>query len=383
MPITFRDFKKQRYFTIDGVGEWPTTTYNAANGTRIERLAQVDFPDSLGLFYSALTAYLGFEVNEGEYKVMGLAPYGQPTHVDKIRRLIKDGPDGKFELDLKFFSFLQDDRMFSEELCALLGAHPRQYGAEITQFHMDIARSAQQVLEEILLEKVRFLHSRAPSENLCMAGGVALNVVANRKCLSEGPFKRLFVQPAAGDAGSCLGAAAVAHVRRNGSRPSQERMQHAYLGPENPVHETWHTLSSSGVKFKDYRNDQKGLIAEVVDKLIDGKVVAWVSGRMEFGPRALGARSILADPRRPEMKDRINALVKQREGFRPFAPAVLESQARNHFALDHASPFMLETCEVISPIPLPAMTHVDGSARVQTVSEATNKRFARFARALL
>jgi carbamoyltransferase len=209
-----------------------------------------------------------------------------------------------------------------------------------------------------------------------MAGGVALNVVANSRCLKEGPFKRLFVQPAAGDAGGCLGAAAVAHVRISGARPCQERLQHAYLGPSNPSNEVWHILNSSGVKFRDYRADPAGLIEDVVDRLIEGQVVAWVSGRMEFGPRSLGARSILADPRRPEMQNRINALVKQRETFRPFAPAVLESVAHEHFAIDHPSPFMLETCRVISPIPLPAVTHVDGSARIQTVNPVTHKRFA-------
>ena len=189
-------------------------------GAAIERLGQVDFPNSLGFFYSAVTGYLGFEVNEGEYKVMGLAPYGQPTYADKIRELIEDGPGGDYRLNLKYFSFLSEDRMFSDDLCELLGAQPRPYGSEITQFHMDVARSVQLVLEDILLAKVRYLHDQVPSENLCMAGGVALNVVANSRCLAEGPFKRLFVQPAAGDAGGCLGAAAVAHVRKTGARPA-------------------------------------------------------------------------------------------------------------------------------------------------------------------
>jgi len=209
-----------------------------------------------------------------------------------------------------------------------------------------------------------------------MAGGVALNVVANARCLNEGPFKRLFVQPAAGDAGGCLGAAAVAHTRLSGQRPRRERLQHVYLGPSNSIDETLHILNSSGVPFRDFRDNPAGLVEYVVDKLVEGHVIAWVCGRMEFGPRSLGARSILADPRRPEMRDRINALVKQRESFRPFAPAVLESASREHFALDHPSPFMLETCQVTSSIPLPAVTHVDGSARIQTVNAETNRRFA-------
>ncbi len=372
----FSGFEEAAILTVDGVGEWPTTTYNAASGNHIERLETVDFPHSLGFFYSAITGYLGFEVNEGEYKVMGLAPYGEPKYARQMRELIAAGPDGQYRLDLRYFSFLYEDRMFSEELCNLLGAPPRRPESEITQRHMDVARSAQLVLEEILLAKVQYLHGRVPSDNLCMAGGVALNVVANSRCLREGPFKRLFVQPAAGDAGACLGAAAVAHVRHSGEPPCRERLRHVFLGPANPIEETGHILVSSGVKFQDFRDNETGLIEYLVDKLVAGEVIAWMSGRMEFGPRALGARSILADPRRPDMKDRINALVKQRESFRPFAPAILEAYAREHFALDHPSPFMLETCQVISPIPLPAITHVDGSARVQTVSRATNGRFA-------
>ena len=372
----FSGFDEAAILTVDGVGEWPTTTYNAARGLEIERLDQVDFPNSLGLFYSALTGYLGFEVNEGEYKVMGLAPYGQPKYVNQIRQLIDEGPGGEYRLNFKYFSFLQEDRMFSDALPELLRAPARPPGSEIAQFHMDVARSTQLVLEEILLAKVRYLHSRVPSDNLCMAGGVALNVVANGRCLREGPFKRLFVQPAAGDAGTCLGAAAVAHVRRTGMCPEQERLQHVYLGPLNSVDDVGSLLTSSGVKFLDYRGNQAGLLDHIVEKLSRGEVIGWVTGRMEFGPRSLGARSILADPRRPEMKDRINALVKQREEFRPFAPAVLEAHAREHFALDHSSPFMLETCPVISSIPLPAITHVDGSARVQTVNRSTNPRFA-------
>ncbi len=372
----FSGFEEAAIFTVDGVGEWATTTYNSAAGIEIKNLEQVDFPNSLGLFYSAITGYLGFEVNEGEYKVMGLAPYGRPSMVSKIQQLIEDAPDGQYRLNFKYFPFLLEERMFSEALRELLGAPARTPGSEITQFHMDVARSTQLVLEEILLSKVRYLHSRVPSDNLCMAGGVALNVVANSRCLNEGPFKRLFVQPAAGDAGGCLGAAAIAHVRRSGQRPCQERLQHVYLGPSNSIDETGHLLNASGIRFLDFRQNPAGLIQHVVDKLLEGQVVAWVCGRMEFGPRALGARSILADPRRPEMKERINALVKQREAFRPFAPAVLESAAQEHFALHHSSPFMLETCQVISSIALPAVTHVDGSARIQTVTETTNKRFA-------
>jgi carbamoyltransferase len=266
--------------------------------------------------------------------------------------------------------------MYTQELIALLGQPPRDPESELTQFHMDVARSAQVVLEEIMLEKTRYLHEKYPSENLCMAGGVSLNVVANGRCLREGPFKRLFVQPAAGDAGGSVGAAAMAHAKVTGEPPAVKSLKHVYLGPANSVSEAYKLLMASSAKFLDFRGREEELIKFTVDRLIEGKVIGWSQGRMEFGPRALGARSILADPRSPDMRDRINALVKMREAFRPFAPAVLESEAQNHFDLDHSSPFMLETCDVISDIDLPAITHIDGSARVQTVTAETNPRFA-------
>ncbi|MGE0257827.1 MAG: carbamoyltransferase [Alphaproteobacteria bacterium] len=372
----FSGFDEAAIFTVDGVGEWSTTSYNSASGSEITCFENVDFPHSLGLFYSAITGYLGFEVNEGEYKVMGLASYGQPTYIRQVRDMVEDGPRGQYRLNLKYFSFLLEDKMFSAALPDLLGAPPRAPNTEITQIHMDIACSAQTILEELLLDKIRYLHDAVPSENLCMAGGVALNVVANSRCLNEGPFERLFVQPAAGDAGACLGAAAIAHVRRTGSRPCHEQLRHVYLGPSNPLHEIRRILDSSGVRYEDYHRDETGLLERVVDRLAAGQVVAWVSGNLEFGPRSLGARSILADPRDPRMQDRINAVVKQRESFRPFAPAVLEEVAFEHFALDHPSPFMLEICQVRSPLRLPAITHVDGSARVQTVAHDTHPRFA-------
>jgi carbamoyltransferase len=373
----FSGFDEAAILTVDGVGDWATTTYGFGKGPNIERFEQVDFPDSLGFFYSAITGYLGFEVNEGEYKVMGLAPYGEPEYADKIRKLVEVTSEGQYRLNMKYFGFLTEDCMYTNELIALLGQPPREPESELTQFHMDVARSAQVVLEEVLLEKTRYLHTKFPSENLCMAGGVSLNVVANGRCLREGPFKRLFVQPAAGDAGSSIGAAAMAHVRVTGEPPLVKKLEDVYLGPANSVSETYKLLKASSARFQDFRGREDELISYTVDRLIEGKVIGWSQGRMEFGPRALGARSILADPRRPEMRDRINALVKMREGFRPFAPAVLESEYQNHFALDHPSPFMLETCDVISPIDLPAITHIDGSARIQTVNGKSNPRFAK------
>jgi len=372
----FSGFDEAAILTVDGVGDWPTTTYGLGRGSQIDRFEQVDFPDSLGFFYSAITGYLGFEVNEGEYKVMGLAPYGEPVYVDQIRKMIEVTSEGQYRLKMEYFAFLTEDSMYTEELCKLLGEPPREPESELRQFHMDVAKSAQVVLEEILLDKIRYLHDKVPSENLCMAGGVALNVVANSRCLREGPFKRLFVQPAAGDAGGSLGAAAVAHVRLTGEAPPRRRLQHVYLGPANSSEEAYHLLKTSSAKYQDFRGNEEDLIRYVVDRLLEGKVIGWSHGRMEFGPRSLGSRSILADPRRPEMRDRINALVKMREAFRPFAPAVLESHSREHFELDHPSPFMLETCQVISPIDLSAITHIDGSARIQTVTHETNPRFA-------
>jgi carbamoyltransferase len=361
---------------VDGVGDWPTTTYGFAKDSQIERFEQVNFPDSMGFLYSAITAYLGFEVNEGEYKVMGLAPYGQPIYVDKLYKLIEVTSKGQYRLNMKYFAFLREDSMYTTELCALLGEPPRKPGSELRQFHMDVAKSVQVILESVLLDKIRYLHNKVPSENLCMAGGVALNVVANSRYLKEGPFKRLFVQPAAGDAGGSVGAAAVAHLRLTGEAPPRRQLEHVYLGPANSSAEVHHLLKATSAKYQDFRGNEEGLISYTVDRLLEGKVIGWSHGRMEFGPRSLGARSILADPRRPEMRQRINTLVKMRETFRPFAPAVLESYASEHFDLDHPSPFMLETCQVISSINLPAITHIDGSARVQTVAHKTAPRFA-------
>jgi len=372
----FSGFDEAAVMTVDGVGDWPTTTYARGRGTHIERLEQVDFPDSLGFFYSALTGYLGFEVNDGEYKVMGLAPYGEPTYVDQLRELIQIESGGQYRLNMKYFSFLTEDCMYSERLSSLLGYPPRDPESEILPFHKNVARSLQVVLEETLLGKVRYLHSLVPVDALCLAGGVALNCVANSKILQEGPFDRLYVQPAAGDAGGALGAAAMAHVRITGEAPMREALDHVYLGPGFSSSEAHSVLQASSAKFQDFRGKEEDLIRVTVDRLMEGDVVGWFQGRMEFGPRALGARSILADPRRPEMRDRINELVKMRESFRPFAPAVLEAEAETHFKMDHPSPFMLETFQVISPLDLPAIEHVDGSARVQTVNSKVNPRFA-------
>lgn len=371
----FSGFDEAAVLTVDGVGEWATTSYSAGKGENLTIFEEVGFPDSLGLFYSTITAFLGFKVNSGEYKVMGLAPYGSDRYGDKLRALIQVGENGQYRLDMRYFDFLKTSRMYSDELVELLGLAPRVPESDIAQQHMDLAKSLQVVLEEILLDKVRYLHSRVPSKNLCMAGGVALNCVANGKILREGPFENLFVQPAAGDAGSSLGAAAVAWVRLFGERPAQRDLPHAYLGPRFDADEVYRLLNSTGVRFEDYRGKESELIEFTADQLAQGKVIGWYQGRMEFGPRALGARSILADPRDGGMREKINALVKMREAFRPFAPAVKAESAADHFALTSPSPFMLQTCDVESLLDLPAITHVDNSARVQTVDAEVNPRF--------
>jgi carbamoyltransferase len=372
----YSGFEEAAVLTVDGVGEWATTAFGRAAGSTVELFEEVQFPNSLGLLYSALTSYLGFEVNDGEYKVMGLAPYGEPRYVDQVRKLVTRGEAGQYGLNLEYFDFLRRDRMYSDHLIELFGAPPRPPESELLGFHQDVARSMQCVLEEILLDEVTYLHSRVPSRNLCMAGGVALNCVANSRILRDGPFAELFVQPAASDAGGCLGAAALAHVRLTGERPAQGRLTHMYWGPASSVDDIAGMLAGTPLHAFDYRGRPEALLEATVDRLAEGKVVGWFQGRMEFGPRALGARSILADPRDEGIRDRINALVKMRESFRPFAPAVLEHRMREHFAIDHPSPFMLETCQVTSPFSLPAITHVDRSARLQTVDPESSPRFA-------
>lgn len=371
----YSGFREAATLTVDGVGEWATTTYGIGKNNNLSLFEEVIFPDSIGLLYSAITSFLGFSVNSGEYKVMGLAPYGKDLYADKIRKMIISDTGGQFRLDMRFFDFLAGNKMYSEFVEELFGIAPRVKDSAILQVHTDIAKSLQVVLEEILIEKAKYLHEKTGMDNLCMAGGVALNCVANAKILKNSPFKKLFVQPAANDAGCSLGAAALAYHELSGEG-RKKRMDHAYLGPRFDSTEITDLLDATWVKYHNFYGKTSDLLDATAQRIAEGKVIGWFHGRMEFGPRSLGARSILADPRAPNMRDRINAMVKMREAFRPFAPAVLETEAHNHFDIDHPSPFMLETCQVISHIELPAITHVDGSARVQTVSEETNPRFA-------
>jgi carbamoyltransferase len=367
-------FEEAALLTIDGVGEWATTTYGKGDAHGVHVLEEVRFPHSLGLLYATLTAYLGFEVNSDEYKVMGLAPYGQPTYIGKLMNLVEDLPKGQFRLDTKYFDFAGSDKMFTPALIDLLGVPPRGPDDEISSAHQNLASSLQLFLEQIVLSKLNHLSDLTQSDCACYAGGVALNCVANARLMREGPFRNWFIQPAAGDAGSAVGAALWAHHRLTGGF-NRQRLTDVRLGPEFSDHYLRQMLRQGDVPYADYAGRTSDLLSATASQLAQGKVVGWFQGRMEFGPRALGSRSILADPGDGRMRDHINSLVKKREAFRPFAPAVVAERCSEFFELDRKSPFMLETAQVRKNVSLPAVTHVDGSARVQTVDRAVDPRF--------
>jgi carbamoyltransferase len=366
-------FDAAALLTVDGVGEWATATCGVAEGSTLRLTHEIDYPHSLGLLYSAFTSYLGFEVNEGEYKVMGMAGYGRPLYVDKVRRLIDVAADGSFALALPYFAYYRSLAAVSEGFVELFGARrPAESG--IDEYYADIAASIQKVTEETLVRLAASVQRRTGHDYLCLSGGVFLNSVANARILYEAGFKDVFIQPAAGDAGSAIGAAL--HLYHTGyGQPRRWRMKHAYLGPSFSDAEIGAFLTARGIRHTVH--DAAG-VPEVAAKLLaDGNVVGWFQGRMEFGPRALGNRSILADPRRVEMKEIVNAKIKHREPFRPFAPAALEERAAEFFEVDRPSPYMLMVFKVrkdAGPL-LPAITHVDGTARLQTVSREQNPRF--------
>jgi len=389
-------FEQAAVVTLDGVGEWTTTSIADGDGARLTRLEEIHFPHSLGLFYSAFTYQCGFKVNSGEYKLMGLAPYGRPTRRDQILdTLIRRGPDGSFRLDLDYFGFIDGDRMTSPRFHATFGP-PRQPSDPIEQHHLDLAASAQAALEQLVLDVMRRAHQITGRDAVCMAGGVALNCVANRKVLDHSPFARVWIQPASGDAGGALGAALAYWFRScYGPRTNPcDMMGGAQLGPGFSDGQLERWLLARGYPHRRMTDAERA--EYVAGRLAEGAVVGLFDGRMEYGPRALGQRSILADPRDPDMRDRINARVKQRESFRPFAPAVLAERAAAFFDLDVPSPYMLLTAPVRAehrvpgperePEPLlerarvprsivPAITHVDGSARVQTVHRELSPSF--------
>jgi carbamoyltransferase len=368
-------FEHAAVLTADGVGEWATTTLGVGHDLDLNVTHEIRYPHSLGLLYSAFTAYLGFEVNEGEYKVMGMAAYGQPTYVDKVRKLIDLVDDGSYRLNMRYFGYQHGLRSIDEPFVELFGS-PRVPGPELEPRYADIAASIQVVTEDAILGLARRARQLAGSDNLCMAGGVALNVLANTRVLRDSGFRRLWIQPAAGDAGGCLGAATYLYhsVLR---QPRRAAMETAYLGPSYTNAEIRAFLEREGISYLPL--EERAIAPTVARLLADNDVVGWFQGRMEFGPRALGARSILANPTEAGMKDTLNAKIKHREAFRPFAPSTLLEAAPTYFdfggpAEDIESPFMLLTARVRTEKQhlLPAITHVDGTARVQTVTRSQN-----------
>jgi carbamoyltransferase len=386
--------------TMDGVGEWTTTSLALGEGRALKVVREIHFPHSLGLLYSAFTYYTGFRVNSGEYKVMGLAPYGEPRYAGKIREhLIDVKDDGSFRLNLDYFDYSTGLTMTNERFDALFGGPRRKPEERLTQREMDLAASIQAVTEEVVLKLAQSVARDTGEKNLCLAGGVALNCVANGKLLRSKCFERLWLQPAAGDAGCALGAALVAHHLHKGVErrvaPGLDAMQGGYLGPQFELDEIQRRLTKAGAIFETL--DDEGLAQACARALAGGRALGWFQGRMEFGPRALGARSILGDARSPSMQKTLNLKVKYRESFRPFAPSVLAEDAAEYFDLDAESPYMLLVADVaerhriamseaehalfgidklnVPRSSIPAVTHVDYSARVQTVHRETNPRY--------
>ncbi len=396
-------FQTAAVLVLDGVGEWATTTLGRGDGSELTLMREIRFPHSLGMLYSAFTYYLGFRVNDGEYKVMGLAPYGEPNHVQTIRdHLIDIKDDGSFRMNMDYFNYCTGLSMTNRRFDALFdGRPPRKGGEPIQQIHMDLARSVQAISEEIILKLSRTVHRETGEKNLCMAGGVALNCVANGRILREGPFENLWIQPAAGDAGASLGVALAIDQIKTGKRHidpgAADGMGGAYLGPAFDRPSIHRMLDRYGATYTDLDDDT--LFPRVARWLNEEKIVGWFQGRMEFGPRALGNRTILGDARSRRMQKMLNLKIKYRESFRPFAPAVLAEKVADYFDLDRPSPYMLLVSQVRSNrhVPLsdadgqrvgldkldlarsdiPAITHVDHSARIQTVHRQTNPRFHR------
>jgi carbamoyltransferase len=393
-------FEEAAVLTMDGVGEWATAAIAVGRGNSIDIIKELHWPDSLGLLYSAFTFYTGFKVNSGEYKVMGLAPYGEPKYVDLIyKHLVDLKDDGSFTLHQKYFNYLGGLTMTSEAFNDLFGGPPRVPESKLTQKEMDLARSIQVVTEEIMMRMACTVHRETGMENLCLAGGVSLNCVGNGRLLREGPFKRLWIQPAAGDAGGAIGVAYLIwhHYLKQQRKVTAGRdaMRGAYLGPEFSPDQIEKFLGSQEAVYE--RLDREVLLRRVAELLDSGKIIGWFHGRMEFGPRALGARSIIGDPRNPTMQAQMNIKIKFREGFRPFAPSVRKERVSNYFEMECESPYMLLVAPVRKDrqIPMtetqarlwgieklnvlrsdiPAVTHIDYSARIQTVSRDTNQDY--------
>ena len=373
-------FENAAIITADGVGEWTTTAWGTGMGTEIVLKKHICFPHSVGLFFSALTAYLGFRVNDAEWKVMGMAPYGQPRYLDKFHQMVDIRNDGSFRLNMKYFKHPHSmKRMYTRHWEKLIGHPPRESETEVEEFHCDIAHSGQKIVEEIMVKMANHVQKSTGMKNLCVAGGVGLNCVANWRMLKESEFENIFIPPAAGDSGGSLGTAFYIY-----NTVCKEKrvftMKHAYWGPSFDHQAIETALRASELPY-DLICDESELIDTTARMIANGKVIAWFQGRLEFGPRALGSRSLLADARNPDMKDIINAKIKFREPFRPFAPAVLKENAHEYFDIpkDMDAPFMLLVPKVQADKRevLPSITHKDGTGRVQTVTEQDNGRYYR------
>ncbi|MED5272496.1 MAG: carbamoyltransferase C-terminal domain-containing protein, partial [Candidatus Thermoplasmatota archaeon] len=370
-------FEDAAILTTDGVGEWSTTSIGQANGNSIKLLQDIRWPHSLGLFYSAFTYFLGFQVNEGEYKLMGLSSYGKPKYYDLILdNLIDVKGDGSIHLNMDYFAFTYDKVMTNDKFSKLFGIDRRNDEDNIQQIHFDIGASAQKVLEDILLKMVKHVQEKTKSKNLCLGGGVALNGVANYRILKESSFERIHIPPSPGDAGSAVGAAQFLYYSHNkqdrkfSDDPTSMVIDNAYVGPSFSVEEIKKFLDEESIKYEIL--DEETSVKKCAKLISEGNVVGWYQGKMEWGPRALGNRSILADPRRKEMKDVLNEKIKHRESFRPFAPSILEEYVSEYFDIDIPSPYMLMVAPVKKPDLIPGVTHVDGTGRVQTVSKDSN-----------
>lgn len=368
-------FADSAVVTVDGVGEWATTTIGYGNNKALDLKKEVHFPHSLGLLYSAITYYIGFKVNSAEYKVMGLAPYGEPKYIEQFRELIDIKEDGSFKLNMKYFSYEHGLKMTGKKIEKLFGQPTRKPESDLTQFHKDIAASVQKITEEAMLKICKHAKEICPSDNLCLAGGVALNCVANGEILRSGLFKDLFIQPASGDAGGALGVAlSIWHKKFEGER--SERINDVYWGTEYSDDEIEEFLKKENLPYTRFENESQ--ITNHVSQLLEGEnVIGWFQGRMEFGPRALGNRSIIADARNKDNWQKVNLKIKFRESFRPFAPTVLEEDVSEYFDLDRESPYMLLVADVLPDKRdlIPAVTHVDGSARIQTINRKQNPKY--------
>ncbi len=368
-------FESAAILTMDGVGEWSTTTLGRGRQTRVLLEKEIDFPHSIGLLYSTLTAYLGFRVNNSEYKVMGLAPWGKPEHYEKLRKILRLNSDGSFALDMNYFDYVHRMRMYSDQFVAEFGP-ARTPDSPVTQFHKDMAASVQKLTEEAVYNTLRHLHAITGEENLCMAGGVALNSVANGKILSNTPFKRIFIQPAAGDAGTAIGAAAYLYHTLL-KHPRTTPMTTASLGPHYSDEQIEIFLNENKIRYTRFKSRDE-LLQTTADLLLNDRVIGWFQGRMEWGPRALGNRSILSNPTNPDMADILNLKVKHREKFRPFAPVITQEDVPDYFDADLPVPEPAAYMLMVYPVKkekralIPSVTHVDGSGRLQTIAREQN-----------